>query len=270
MDMRAAVEPAVQRGADRSWSLTDLKWDAIQPQRLSPADIFVVRFTTFIEDHIPGYLTSLLDTFPVSGQDIDIEAFCTNREYFRFLIAWAYDEQRHASALTRYQVTAGIAGEESLLRELAEQGRKQFQELPTHPLEAFVYTMVQEKATHLFYQRFQSIAEEPVLRELLRLLGRDEARHFALYNNLVAAYLRRHGTSALGHIKHVLQTFRMPLTATLTDYWKWSVCAPKAVRVDITEAYEPVARLVRDFVDAPGDPDVDDLLTFIAAMRKTS
>ncbi|WP_280382541.1 acyl-ACP desaturase [Nocardia wallacei] len=268
MDIRAAVEPAVQRGADRGWSLADVRWDAIQPEALTKSDEFVIRFTTFIEDHIPGYVTSLLDNFPVTGEDIDLEQFCGNREYFRFLVAWAYDEERHASALTRYQTASGLADEEDLLRELAVEGRKQFQELPDNPLEAFVYTMVQEKATHLFYQRFHAVAREPVLRDLLQRLGRDEARHFSLYRHLVAAYVRRHGTRTIPHLKHVLENFKMPLTASLTDYWKWSLCAPKSVRFDVTDAYEPVGHLVRDLIDSPGDPDVDDLMSFITEMRR--
>ncbi|PXX58105.1 fatty acid desaturase [Nocardia tenerifensis] len=268
MDIRACVEPAVQLGADRGWNLADVRWGAIEPGALTRSDEFVIRFTTFIEDHIPGYVTSLLANFPVVGEDIDLDEFCGNREYFRFLMAWAYDEERHASALTHYQIAAGLADEEELLRELAAEGRKQFQELPGTPLEAFVYTMVQEKATHLFYQRFHAVAQEPVLRDLLQRLGRDEARHFALYRDLVAAYLRRHGTRTLPHLKNVLENFKMPLTASLTDYWRWSLCAPKSVRFDVTDAYEPVGRLVRELVDSPGSPDVDDLLSFITEMRQ--
>jgi len=50
----------------------------------------------------------------------------------------------------------------------------------------FTYTLVQEKATQLFYQRFNAVATEPVLRDLLLRLARDEARHFAFYAELIA------------------------------------------------------------------------------------
>jgi acyl-[acyl-carrier-protein] desaturase len=267
-EMRAIVGPAVQRGVDRMWSLNSLDWSAIRPEQLTVTDRYVVRFTTFIEDHVPGYVASLMETFPTVGQDIDLETFCTNREYFRYLISWAYDEQRHASALTRYQIEAGMAEEDALLRDLAAEGRKVFAELPRHPLEAFTYTMVQEKATHLFYQRFQEVAQEPVLRALLRSLGRDEARHFALYSQLVAAYLRRHGILAVPHLKQALQTFKMPLATSLTDYWRSSLRVTRALRFDVTDAYEPVARLVSDLADSPGDPNVADLMGFVTAMRR--
>ncbi|TDD81750.1 acyl-ACP desaturase [Actinomadura rubrisoli] len=267
-DIRAAVGPAVQRGADRTWSLGDLDWPAIRPDALTEDDRSVVRFITFIEDHIPGYLTWLLDAFPIVGEDIGIDDFCANREYFRFFVTWAADEERHAAALTRYQVEAGMAETDDLLRELAAEGRKRF-ELPyEHPLQAFTYTMIQEKATQLFYQRFKAAAAEPVLRDLLRRLARDEARHFALYGQLVETYLRRGQVHAVPHVKDVLSTFRMPLSETLTGYRRWSLQVADSVGYDHTEAYEALERLVRDVVNAPGALDDDGLMSMVAAIRR--
>jgi acyl-[acyl-carrier-protein] desaturase len=271
-DIRAAVGPAVQRAVDRTWSLASLDWNGLRPEALTDDDRSVVRFITFIEDHIPGYLTWLLDSFPTSsptsGDQLDVDTFCVNREYFRFFVTWAYDEERHAAALTQYQITAGMAETDDLLRELAVEGRKHFDIPHENPLQAFTYTLVQEKATQLFYQRFHGVAAEPVLRELLRLLGRDEARHFALYSHLVGDYLRRNGTRAVPSVKDVLATFRMPLADTLTGYWRWSLRVADAVGYDHTEAYEALVRLVRELVDTPGDLDVGDLVSFVAAIRR--
>jgi hypothetical protein len=267
-DIRSVVGPAVQRGADRTWSLGDLDWPAIQPDSLTENDRSIVRFITFIEDHIPGYLTWLLDAFPIVGEDIEISDFCVNREYFRFFVTWAADEERHAAALTRYQVEAGMAEPDDLLRELAAEGRKRF-ELPyEHPLQAFTYTMIQEKATQLFYQRFKGVAAEPVLQDLLQRLSRDEARHFALYSQLVEAYLRREQANAVPYVKDVLSTFRMPLSETLTGYWRWSLRVADSVGYDHAEAYQALERLVSDVVDAPGALDDDGLMSMVTAIRR--
>jgi len=151
-EMRELTKKAVSRAGTKQWSVDDLPWTSLRPEELTDTDRSVVRFITFIEDHIPGYLTYFLQAFPVSGEDLAIEDFCFNREYFRFLISWANDEERHASVLTRYQIEAGISDPDKLMWELAEEGRKKFALPYETPIQAFTYTLVQEKATQLFYQ----------------------------------------------------------------------------------------------------------------------
>lgn len=265
--MRALVGDAVARGARRQWAIEDLDWAALRPERLTDTDRSAVRFLTFIEDHIPGYLTYFMELFPLTDRE-SIEDFCFNREYFRFLIAWAYDEERHASALTRYQIDAGISDPDKLLVELATEGAKKFDLPYEHPVQAFTYALVQEKATQLFYQRFKEVVTEPVLRDLLTRLARDEARHFAFYTNLVGEYVTRHGFAAtVPGIKDVLGTFRMPLADTLKGYWRWSLKVADAAAYDHTEAYDAVVRLVSGFSGARGDASAADLAEFVHQLR---
>ncbi|HEX3782759.1 MAG TPA: acyl-ACP desaturase [Pseudonocardiaceae bacterium] len=264
---RAAVEPVVARGVDRAWSLTDLDWSAVRPELLTDADRSVVRFITYIEDHIPGYLSWLLRSFPVDGAHAPVPQVAVHREYFRFFVAWANDEERHASALTRYQEAANINTPEALRLELAEEGRKHFDQPYTEALETFTYTLLQEKATQLFYQRFRAVVAEPVLRDLLTRLARDEARHFGLYANLVEAYLRRDPRAAAPYLKEVLRTFRMPLADTLPRYRRWSLEVADAAGYDHTEAYTALGRLVDRYANAPGEADLNELLTLISTLR---
>jgi hypothetical protein len=263
--LSGTVAAAVQRGADRRWSLDDLAWSALRPERLTERDRDVVRFLTYIEDHLPGYLTWLMELFPVTDERLPVDEYCVNREYFRFLVTWAADEERHAAALTRYQVAAGMADAGELARALAVEGRKPFTLPYEHPLQAFTYTMVQEKATQLFYQRFRATATEPLLRDLLHRLARDEARHFAFYAQLVEAYLRRDAALSVPHLTEVLRTFRMPLADTLTGYWRWSLRVADAVGYDHTEAYGALVRLVSEAGDSRGGVDLGD---FVTAVRR--
>jgi len=266
--MREITGQSVRRGTQRQWSIDDLDWAALRPERLTADDQSVVRFITYIEDHIPGYLTYFLNAFPVTGADLAVEEFCFNREFFRFLIAWANDEERHASALTRYQVEAGMTDPDKLALQLAEEGRKQFILPYQHPIQAFAYTLVQEKATQLFYHRFRDVATEPVLRDLLSRLARDETRHFAFYCQLVSAYGQRHGLAAtIPDLKEVLSTFRMPLSDTLTGYWRWSLRVADATGYDHTEAYESLTRVVRDLTGEHGEASAEDLLAFVQRIR---
>lgn len=268
LTMQDLVRQSAQRGARRQWSIDELDWTALRPELLTATDRSVVRFITFIEDHIPGYLTFFLNTFPVVGTDLGVEEFCFNREYFRFLIAWAHDEERHASVLTRYQIEAGISEPDKLVIELAEEGRKQFSLPYGQAIDCFAYTLIQEKATQLFYQQFRNVVTEPVLHDMLNRLARDESRHFAFYCQLVAAYVQRHGAAAtIPSLKDVLGTFRMPLADTLAGYWRWSLKVADAVGYDHTEAYESLARVVKDFVDERGESSAGDLMSFVQRIR---
>lgn len=268
LEMHELVDQAVTRAGERSWTLAELDWDSLRPERLTETDRSAVRFITFVEDHIPGYLSHFLEAFPVADAEQELERFGFNREYFRFLVAWAGDEERHASALARYQIETGMATREGLLTALAEEGRKKFVLPYEHPVQSFTYTLVQEKATQLFYQRFRETVSEPFLKDLLGRLARDEARHFAFYSNLVGAYVARDGTAVVPGLKDVIATFRMPLADTMKGYWRWSLKVADATSYDHTEAYDAVVRLVRGFVDTPGEPTVEDLGEFVQAIRR--
>ncbi|MDH6222925.1 acyl-ACP desaturase [Streptomyces pseudovenezuelae] len=268
LKMHELVDQAVTRAGERSWTLAELPWATLRPERLTEADRSAVRFITYVEDHIPGYLSHFLEAFPVADAEQELARFGFNREYFRFLVAWASDEERHASALARYQVETGMATREEILASLAEEGRKKFVLPYEHPVQSFTYTLVQEKATQLFYQRFRETVSEPFLKDLLGRLARDEARHFAFYSNLVGAYVVRDGAAAVPGLKDVIATFRMPLADTMKGYWRWSLKVADSTAYDHTEAYDSVVRLVRGFVDTPGEPSVEDLGDFVQAIRR--
>jgi acyl-[acyl-carrier-protein] desaturase len=274
------VDPAVvstlaartaERAQQQQWSIQDLDWAKLRPELLTAEDRSAVRFITLIEDHIPGYLTHFLQAFPLTGAHLDVEEFCFNREYFRFLISWANDEDQHAQALTRYQIEAEVATPRDLATELMVEGRKQFSLPYERPIQAFAYTLVQEKATQLFYQLFNDSISEPVLGNLLNWLARDEARHFAFYYKLVHAYVERHGPAAIvPDLKGVLETFRMPLADTLDNYWRWSLRVANHVHYDHTHAYDALAKLVSSFIKERGEASAEDLLSFVSRIRSVS
>lgn len=265
--LRTSARTAARQSAAHAWTIDGLDWRSLRPDNLTDDDRTIVRFLTFVEDHIPAYLTFALSAFPTTG-DMDVSTYRRNREYFRFLLAWGNDEEKHASALVRYQVRAEIADEHRLAAELADVGRKPWSLPYEDPLELFVYTFLQEKATQLFYQRYQQVVGEPVLKELLARLSRDEARHFAFYSRLVENSLRSAGPRALDGVRNVLSTFRMPLDGSLDGYWRMGLAAVDAVGHDHTEAYDAIDKLVRRFVDRLGVPEVEDLGRLIRAAQR--
>ena len=266
MTVAKAADDVVQRGAERIWSVTDLDWDAIRPELLTDGDRSAVRYLTYIEDHIPGYLSWSMRSFPVDGAELDTPTVALNREYFRFFVAWAYDEERHARMLTRYQEVAEMADPRQLRLELAEEGRKHFDLPYLEPVAVFTYTMLQEKATQLFYQHFRSVVREPLLRDLLLRVARDETRHYVFYAQMVEEYLRRDPEAAAPHLKEVLRTFRMPLADMLPRYRRWSAEIAENTGYDHMEAYVALERLVDQYINGRDDSGVAGLLRAARSM----
>ncbi|MDT3443221.1 MULTISPECIES: acyl-ACP desaturase [unclassified Pseudofrankia] len=250
----------------RRWDVEhDFDWAAADANRLTEGQRSAVQFITFIEDHLPGYFALYGSRFPLDA-DVDLETFLVNREVYHFTVRWAQEEDSHARALFRYQVESGIAQASSLRRELAAEGRKRFSLPHEHPAALFAYTLVQEKATQIYYQNLRAVVGDPVLADVLGRLSRDEARHFTFMADMVEAYLRRYGDAVVEPMREAIAQFRMPLADTLKGYWRWALRIADTARYDHTEAYDHLVRVVRRAVDAPSDR-VDELERFVRACR---
>lgn len=252
----------------RPWSrLMSFDWAAIRPEMLTDPQRSVVQFVTLIEDHLPGYFSEYLRLFPLGEQDL--ETFVHNREVYHFGVRWAQEEDGHAHVLFLYQVHSGIAEPAALRLRLAEEGRKHFGLPHAHPVQLFTYTLVQEKATQIFYQRFAAVVKEPVLKEILNCLVRDESRHFAFFSRVIEAYTRQFGNQIIEPIKEVLAKFRMPLGDTLRDYWRWSVAVIDAVGgYNHEEAFDELVRAVRLGAESASNSKTADLATFVESLSR--
>lgn len=255
----------------RSWNtFSSFPWEQLQPERLTEDQRSVVSFITYIEDHLPGYFLEYQRLFPVDDS-VPVEDFVHNREVYRFSVKWAQEEDAHAHALYTYQLRAGLESPEGLRRRLAEEGRKPFHLQHTQPIQIFTYTLIQEKATQLFYQQFAQVVEEPVLREILLQLVRDEARHFAFFSRVVEAYLQQAGAGLLPPIQEVLENFKMPLSDTLRGYWRWSLRIADAVGgYEHSAAYESLIRVINRCAEASTSSKAHDLAELVKAIRATA
>jgi acyl-[acyl-carrier-protein] desaturase len=262
-----AATKTVQRGTEQSWAIADLDWAGVRPEKLTEDDRAIVRFVTYVEDHIPEFLSYNLNAFPTTG-DISAATYQRNRAYARFLFSWANDEEKHASALSRYQLASEIADEESLAADLAAVGRQPFQVTYEDPLEAFLYLFLQEKATQLFYRHYLQVVREPVLRSLLHHMSRDEARHFAFYSQMVEESLGRANGPTLARAKDVLGSFRMPLDGVYRGYWRLAVKVVDRVGHDHTEAFFALEKLIRKTAGKSGAMEADDFGTLVRAAQR--
>lgn len=257
VDEFLAAQPVARR-----WDAeTSFDWSAADAGRLTEGQRSAVRFVTLIEDHLPGYFDLYQKHFPVTG-DVDPDVFTHNRELYHFTVRWAAEEDTHARALARYQVASGLVGQEALRDELAVEGRKEFTLPFGEPVQYFAYALVQEKATQLYYQQLRAAVDEPVLASVLNRLSRDEARHFSFMADIVTRYLRRYGDAMVDPVREVIAGFRMPLSETISGYWRWALRIADAAAYDHTDAYVHLARVIDHAVSAKTDR-LDELVRFI-------
>jgi acyl-[acyl-carrier-protein] desaturase len=241
-------------------------WEHADANRLTDGERSAVQFITIIEDHLPGYFALYEKNFPVDDS-VDIETFMHNRELYHFTIRWAQEEDTHARTLEYYQLASGLAAEpQTLRRSLAAEGQKRFDLPYGQAVQYFTYPLVQEKATQIYYQHLRQVVGDPLLREILMRLSRDEARHFSFFADMVGRYLRHFGDAVVDPIRDVVADFRMPLADTIRGYWRWALKIADVARYDHTEAYEHLIKVVNRAVDARSDK-VDELIRFVNACR---
>ncbi|WP_431783163.1 acyl-ACP desaturase [Streptomyces chumphonensis] len=241
-------------------------WTQADADRLTEGERSAVQFITIIEDHLPGYFALYEQNFPVDDS-VDRATYIHNRELYHFTVRWAQEEDTHARALTKYQLAAGLAERDALWDSLAEEGRKQF-ELPyDEAVQFFTYPLVQEKATQIYYQHLRQAVGDPLLKEILVRLSKDEARHFSFFADMVRLYLERYGDAVVDPIREVIAQFRMPLADTIRGYWRWALKIADTARYDHTEAYDHLVKVVNRAVDARSDK-VDELISFVTACRQ--
>lgn len=203
---------------DANWNrFTSLPWKDLRPDLLTQGQKDAVVFVTYVEDHLPGYFAEYQSLFPIQTEKV--EDSLHNRELFHFTVRWSLEEDRHAQALALYQYFSGIEPDRDRLEEkLIVENRKSFSIGFSRPVQVFTYTLLQEKATQLYYQSLSRVVREPVLNRLLVFLTKDESRHFGFFCDMVEAFLTSHGEAVLPLIEDVVLNYKMPLHNTMTDY----------------------------------------------------
>lgn len=252
----------------RRWDVeTSFDWKAADANRLTDGQRSAVEFVTIIEDHLPGYFALYQRHFPVQG-DVDRKIFLHNRELYHFTVRWAQEEDSHARALFRYQVASGMTSPQELREALANEAQKEFTLPYGHAVQFFAYALVQEKATQLYYQHLRDVVCDPILRDVLNRLSRDEARHFTFMANIVERFLIAYGDDVVDPIRDTIAHFRMPLAETMRGYWRWALRIADTARYDHTEAYDYLNRVINHAVDTKTERQ-QELIRFLAALRST-
>jgi hypothetical protein len=213
------------------WLLSDVPWDQIDRNCIDEPTLAAIRGAMLIESHNPVYASHLLmrfrNDFPMTN----------------FLALWTYEEFKHFAGLKAYLDFAEGRPLNSVTEELVETRSGEWS-LPAHYTDLMLttYTMVQELVTGIFYKSFAQRVREPVLRNLLAQIGRDEYRHCQFYFDYSKRLLDG-DRSRLDEVDTALLEFEMPGPTFVPDFPRHSAALQAAANPGLTSFREALGKI---------------------------
>jgi len=234
------LEEYLTRARSSGWSPYDLvdKPELValaRPDRISPEQLSAVPTVLYVEDHLPGYLSEHLRLF--TDTSLPDERQFINRTILRFSFNWAAEEDRHSHVLEMYLVNTGLMSRERLDADLMRERNKAFRFPYSEPVDTFIYLALQEHATLLYYQALSSAVEDPVLRNILKKMASDEARHRTFFFELITRGCSSDLDLLAERVARAIDKFDMPIQRSLDNYRRQVVtlmrAAPRYRQADV-------------------------------------
>ncbi len=171
----------------KHWTIEQVAWDRFDPAKVDPGVIPLVKAAAMVERNGDDYAAYLKSVFV---GDPDFAAAADN---------WAEEENQHGDALGRW---ATLADPSFDYRAAFARYRAGFKIDVTADAsvrgsrtgELIARCMV-ETGTSSYYTALGEASDEPVLKEICRLIAADEYRHFKLFYDHMKRYLARENLS---------------------------------------------------------------------------
>ncbi|MBI3288726.1 MAG: acyl-ACP desaturase [Elusimicrobia bacterium] len=230
--LATSVQGLVQRYLERfethAWNrFRAFSWDSVQGGLLTEEQIDALKTAMLVEDHIPGYSKAYYGMLSLDP-GLPLDELLFRRQMLHFVFLWACDEDRHAHTLENYLRASGRVDPAALTSEMLTAVAKPYRAPHDEPMQMAVYTVIQEKATQVFYSCLRDVVEEPVLKRVLDSLSQDEARHCGFFTDLLRMYLAVPGGADYALIKEAVVGFKMPLHGTLDNYKRRAITMMRA------------------------------------------
>src|SRR5688500_10311427 len=178
------------------WNIdTDINWDDIDPQRArdQPALLDRIRDSALIESFFPIFTSRAME---VLWDDIAATAVFSIQ---------LYESYKHFHVLNQYLHRVGYAPiDDEELRAIRRRNQGLRYEDGTHLLTRY---MMSEHFAAFHFMKDAKAAREPVLRHILKLIGRDELRHTQFAYDLLALRIQRDAAKS-AKVHQAARTFR--------------------------------------------------------------
>lgn len=177
----------------KHWRIEQVAWDQVDPSKIDPDIVPLVKAAAMVERNGGDYARYLQSVFH------DDPAFC------QAAARWAEEEIQHGEALGRWASLAdpGWDFAEAFNRyragyQVNTQASASIRGSRTGEL---VARCIVETGTSSFYTALAETTEEPVLRQVCRLIAADEFRHFKLFYDHMRRYLERENLSFMQRLR---------------------------------------------------------------------
>ena len=158
----------------RHWNLDSIPWDRFDPARVDPQLLALARGACLVEFNADAYTDYLCRVF-----DDDSEL----QTQFH---AWSEEEKQHGLALKKWVELADPAFDferslalfRSAYQQVPDEGGDSVRGSRARELAA---RCIVETGTSSYYSALRDASDEPVLKEICRLIALDEVRHFKMF-----------------------------------------------------------------------------------------
>jgi hypothetical protein len=177
----------------KHWRIDEVSWDRFDPGKIDPAIIPLVKAAAMVERNGTDYAVYLNNVF---HDDPDFRRAADN---------WSVEEVQHGDALGHWAMLA----DPTWNYESAFARYKAGYQIPLESSasvrgsrtgELIARCMV-ETGTSSYYTALGEGTDEPVLKEICRLIAADEYRHFKLFYDHMRRYLARERIGLLRRMK---------------------------------------------------------------------
>lgn len=176
----------------KGWTLDDIPWEQFDPDLVDPDILKMVKAACLVEHNGGVYERYLHHVFS------DDQAFKADTTQ------WAGEEVRHGKALAAWVKLADPdfdferAFAEFAAAQKIEVGRAD--SIRGSRSGELVARCVVEAGTSSFYTALSNATEEPVLKEICRLIAADEFRHYKLFYETLNRYVARENIGFWGRL----------------------------------------------------------------------
>lgn len=167
----------------KHWRLDDVAWDRLDPSKVDPGIVPLVKAAAMVERNGTDYAVYLSRVFH------DDPDFCQAAD------RWSVEEVQHGDALGRWASLADPGWD-------YEAAFRRYRDGYKLPLDAdssvrgsrtgeLIARCMVETGTSSYYSALADATAEPVLQQICRLIAADEYRHFKLFYDHMRRYLAR-------------------------------------------------------------------------------
>ncbi|MDO9707573.1 ferritin-like domain-containing protein [Paracraurococcus lichenis] len=177
----------------KHWRVEQVNWDRFDPSKVDPEIVPLVKAAAMVERNGDDYALYLKGVF---HDDPDFRTAAAN---------WAVEEIQHGDALGRWGELADPGWDYQTCFARYRTGFRidtaAASSIRGSRTGELIARCMVETGTSSYYTALGEATEEPVLKEICRLIAADEYRHFKLFYDHMKRYLAREDLSFLQRLK---------------------------------------------------------------------